>query len=34
MKGYNTSEGYYGYVNGTYILFACERDYLEYLEED
>ena len=34
MKGYNTEIGYYGYVNGTYILFASEADYKEYLEED
>ncbi len=31
MKGYNTQYGYMGYVDGTYILFATEDDYLEYL---
>ena len=25
MKGYNTSNGYMGYVEGKYILFASER---------
>ena len=33
MKGYNTSEGYMGLVNGRYVLFACEADYREYLED-
>lgn len=32
MKGYNTSEGYMGLVDGRYVLFACEADYREYLE--
>lgn len=32
IKGYWTGEGYMGYVNGTYILFATERDYLEWME--
>lgn len=33
MKGYNTSEGYMGLVDGRYILFASEADYREYMEE-
>lgn len=33
MKGYNTSEGYMGLVDGQYILFASEADYREYLED-
>lgn len=33
MKGYHTSEGYMGLVNGEYILFASEADYREYLED-
>lgn len=33
MKGYTTSYGYMGYVNGTYILFATEQEYKEYMEE-
>lgn len=32
MKGYNTAYGYMGYVEGEYILFASEEDYLEYLK--
>lgn len=31
MKGYYTSCGYMGYVDGNYILFATETDYIEYL---
>lgn len=31
MKGYITAAGYMGYVNGTYILFASEGDYKEYI---
>ena len=33
MKGYNTENGYMGYVNGGYQLFASEADYLEWLED-
>lgn len=33
MKGYNTSYGYMGLVDGKYILFASEADYREYLED-
>ena len=29
MKGYNTSNGYMGYVEGKYILFASEQEYLD-----
>ncbi len=32
MKGYNTENGYMGFVEGTYVLFASEADYLDYLE--
>ena len=32
MKGYYTAEGYMGLVDGEYMLFACERDYKEYME--
>ena len=32
MKGYNTEDGYMGYVNGEYLLFACEADYREWKE--
>lgn len=33
MKGYTTSAGYMGWVEGRYILFASEREYREYIEE-
>jgi len=33
MRGYFTSNGYFGYVDGRYMLFACEADYYEYMEE-
>lgn len=32
MSGYFTYEGYMGYVNGAYMLFASETDYLDYME--
>lgn len=33
MKGYVTANGYMGYVDGVYLLFASEMDYLEYMED-
>jgi hypothetical protein len=33
MKGYFVDEGYMGFVDGEYQLFADERDYYDYLEE-
>lgn len=30
MKGYVTPFGYMGFINGRYILFSCEADYLDY----
>ncbi len=33
MKGYNTANGYMGFVEGTYILFVSEAEYLEYMED-
>lgn len=33
MKGYVIADGYMGYVNGRYVLFACEADYMEYMED-
>ena len=33
MKGYYTASGYMGLVEGRYILFACEQEYREYMEE-
>ncbi len=32
LKGYLTPSGYMGYVDGRYILFATEKEYLEYME--
>ena len=32
MKGYTTANGYMGWVDGDYILFASEEEYREYLE--
>lgn len=32
IKGYNTENGYMGYVDGAYMLFASEADYLDYME--
>ena len=32
MKGYHTESGYMGYVDGRYVLFASESDYIEYIE--
>ncbi len=31
--GYITTNGYYGMVDGKYILFATEEEYFEFLEE-
>lgn len=33
MKGYNTSNGYMGDVDGEYILFASDQEYFEFMEE-
>lgn len=33
IKGYFTENGYYGYVDGEYMLFEDEESYYEYLEE-
>ncbi len=32
MKGYNTADGFMGFVDGRYMLFASEEDYREYVE--
>lgn len=34
MRGYFTNGGYYGLVNGRYMLFASECDYYDFLERD
>ena len=33
MKGYVVSDGYMGYVDGKYMLFADEEDYRDYIED-
>ena len=33
MKGYYNNSGYMGYVGNGWVLFACESDYMEYLED-
>ena len=33
MKGYFVGNGYMGYVDGAYILFASEEEYYEFLED-
>lgn len=32
MKGYTVADGYMGYVDGSYLLFASEADYRDYIE--
>lgn len=32
MKGYPIPSGYMGYVNGRWMLFATEDEYVEYLK--
>ncbi len=34
MKGYYVNEGYMGYVDGSYRLFADESDYLELMRDE
>ena len=33
MKGFITAVGYMGFVDGKYILFCSESDYVEYVRE-
>ena len=33
VKGYFVPDGYMGYIDGEYILFADERDYREYIDD-
>ena len=33
MKGYATSNGYMGFVEGRYILFASESEYYDYMKD-
>ncbi len=32
MKGYTVESGYMGFVNGIYMLFASETDYIDYMQ--
>ena len=32
MKGYTVESGYMGFVNGLYMLFASETDYIDYMQ--
>ncbi len=34
MKGYSIADGYMGYVDGRYMLFASEAEYQDYMAED
>ena len=34
MKGYNTESGYMGLVEGRYMLFASEDDYIAYVRDE
>ncbi len=33
MRGYFTNTGFFGLVDGGYMLFADETEYYEYMEE-
>ena len=33
MKGYVVDSGYMGYVDGRYVLFTDENDYIEVYKE-
>ena len=33
MKGYYNNSGYMGYVDGRWVLFASEGDYMDYMED-
>lgn len=33
MKGYYTTAGYMGFVDGRYILFPCEEEYRDYYKD-
>ena len=34
MRGYYTNAGFFGLVNGIYILFASESDYYDSVSDD
>ncbi len=33
MRGYFTASGFYGLINGRYLLFASESEYYEAAED-
>lgn len=33
MKGYYTGSGFYGYMDGRYVLFSSESDYYECMDD-
>ena len=33
MRGFFTASGFCGLVDGRYMLFACEADYYDYMED-
>ena len=34
MKGYFVKDRYMGFVGGSYMLFADESDYFDYMEDN
>ncbi len=34
MKGYYTEAGFWGCVKGRYVLFSCEADYYELMDDE
>lgn len=34
IGGYNVANGYMGYVDGKYVLFASEQDYRDYINQE
>lgn len=34
MKGYDIDIGYMGWTGEEYMLFACEQDYKEWMEDE
>ncbi len=33
MKGYYTPNGFYGFVDGSYLLFSDEGDYYDFMNQ-
>ncbi len=34
VNGYYTESGFWGYVKGRYLLFSCEADYYDAMEDE